>query len=145
MKTESNLRLALGALDEVLSSAERQLPRDPQREGEDREKLQKALKFYEDFARNNGNEPSVRNEAAKAYLRVGFIQQKLGHTQLAEQSYCQALVLLGALSTRFAGEPSYLQELVRGHHYLSKLYKTTGRFGEALNSCELSLKLAKSS
>jgi eukaryotic-like serine/threonine-protein kinase len=140
-KTEENLRLALRALDEILSAAEKQLPRDAQREREDRETLKKALKFYEDFAKNNANEPQVRKEAAKAYLRVGSIQQKLGQTAQAEQSYYQALRLLGALAARLPEEAGYRLELARGHHLLSRLFQTTGRFSEAVKSCEMALSI----
>jgi tetratricopeptide (TPR) repeat protein len=83
----------------------------------------------------------VRQETAKAYLRVGFIQQKLGQSERAEQSYNQALALLGALASRYPDELIYKQELARGHHNLSRLQAATGRFCDALASCEMALRL----
>src|SRR5205085_12343616 len=56
-------------------------------------------------------------------------------------SYKQALILLGGWASRFPEELTYKQELARGHHNLSRLYATTGRFCEALAACEMALSL----
>ena len=72
-RAETNLRIALEALDEIyLKVVEDNLPRDPQREPEYRELLQKALSFYEQFARINRSEPLVRLETGRAYFLPSF-------------------------------------------------------------------------
>jgi serine/threonine protein kinase len=61
-RAEQNVRLALKVLDDVyLQVAERQFPRDPQREREDRQLLERALAFYEPFVQNNSTDPAVQS------------------------------------------------------------------------------------
>ncbi len=130
-RAEQNLRLALQALDEVyLHVAERQFPRDLRREQEDRELLQKALTFYEEFVRQNGANPAVRRETARAYQRVGMIQQKLGHPDKAEEAFGQAVALLEPLAEESAAA-EYRQDLALCLTSLGILREHSRRLAEA--------------
>jgi serine/threonine protein kinase/Tfp pilus assembly protein PilF len=141
-RAETNLRLALAALDEIyLKVVEDQLPRDPQREPEYRELLQKALSFYEQFAQINRNETMVRLETGRAYLRVGTIQQKLGQHDKAEESFQQSVRLLRELSDYFPTDPVARQELAKAHQSLGLLYRATGRLRDAEHAYRLALDL----
>ncbi|MFI5458753.1 MAG: protein kinase [Isosphaerales bacterium] len=94
IRIEQNLSLTLHALDDVVMKlVEDQLPRDQSREGEDRALLEKALGFYDEFARANADDPSLRRERAKAYRRAGSVWHKLGRVSEAEQSLRQAILL----------------------------------------------------
>ena len=60
--------------------AQKWLINQPQMEPVRREFLKKALRFYEEFAeQDGGTEPAVRLETARAYSRVAEIQQNMGH------------------------------------------------------------------
>jgi eukaryotic-like serine/threonine-protein kinase len=143
-RAEGNLRLALAALDEIyLKGAEEQFPRDPKEEPEYREFLQKALRFYEQFSRNNSTESTVRLETGKAYLRVGVIQQKLGQYEKAEESLSHAVVLLKNLSADSPCKTCYRRELATAYHSLAVLLRSLGRAQDALASCLPALELRK--
>jgi eukaryotic-like serine/threonine-protein kinase len=141
-RAETNLRIALQALDEIyLKVVEDNLPRDPQREPEYRELLQKALSFYEQFAQTNRSEPFVRLETGRAYLRVGTIHQKLGQHDKAEQSLQESARLLKELSDYFPTDPVARQELAKAHQHLGLLFRAVGRMRDAERENQLALDL----
>src|SRR4029079_13763507 len=55
-----------------------------------REFLEKALAFYQDFAAQKGDDPADQAELAEAALRVGDIRSSLGRFEEAIASYQQA-------------------------------------------------------
>jgi serine/threonine protein kinase/Tfp pilus assembly protein PilF len=141
-RAETNLRIALEALDEIyLKVVEDNLPRDPQREAEYRELLQKSLSFYEQFAQTNRAEPLVRLETGRAYLRIGTIHQKLGQHDKAEQSYQESARLLKELSDYFPSDPVARQELAKAHQHLGLLFRTIGRLRDAERENQAALDL----
>jgi serine/threonine-protein kinase len=77
-QAQEKQRLARQAVDEMyLQVAEKWLADQAQLTEVQQEFLRKALQFYEQFAREEGDEPEVRWDTAKAYDRVARIQQKL--------------------------------------------------------------------
>ena len=112
-RAEENLRMSLGALDQVyLKFAENEAqglfvgPADEHRLAkeltpEDSELLRKALAFYEDFARVNRDEPSVRQEASRAYGRVAKIRETLKMHKEADEAARQAVELAQRLVAEF--------------------------------------------
>ena len=93
-RAQANLRLALDALGRVyLQAIEDRAPRDPGREREDRRLLEDALAFYGRFAEENADDPAVRVERARAFLRVGQIRVRLGRTAAGEEAIRKAIEL----------------------------------------------------
>ena len=89
---EANFKRALEAVDQMLTRVgEAQLLHVPQMEPVRRDLLQDALRFYQEFLRERGDNPLVRSEAAKAYRRVGQIQVLLGQRDEGEEAYRQAV------------------------------------------------------
>jgi serine/threonine protein kinase len=130
-QTAENLRLALQVLDKIyLRIAEKQLPRHPGQEQEDREFLQEALRFYEAFAQVN-NEPTLRLEQGQAYIRIGEIQRLLGQHAQAELAYGHARRLFAQLVAEVPDEPAHLWELARSWHSVGLIFQVTNRFPEA--------------
>jgi tetratricopeptide (TPR) repeat protein len=102
-RAEDNLSLALDALDAVLlRHAEARFERHPDPQSLDSEILQKGLRFYEQVAARNSNDPTVRFAAAKAYSRVGMIQAQLGEVGKALAACDQAISMLTALPQEFS-------------------------------------------
>jgi tetratricopeptide (TPR) repeat protein len=113
-RAEENLEVAYQVLDQIyLDLAENRLPRERQLGPEDRRLLEKALTFYQHFTRQNDTDPRVRERTAKAYLRVGAIQEKLGQSQVAGATYRKALALWDKLAAEFPGRPEYRLHLAR--------------------------------
>jgi serine/threonine protein kinase len=129
---EHNLALARQAVDEMYTEvAGKWLADQPHMTELQRQFLQKALQFYQGFARKAGTEPAVQLETARAYKRVGDIQAKLGDSSEAEAAYRAALRILEPLATEFPTLPQYRDELARSYNDLGKVVDGTGRHEEA--------------
>ena len=103
-----NLRRARQAVDDMYTGvAERWLAYQPHMEPVQREFLEKALSFYQLFARQDGGaELEARLEMALAYRRIADIQFRLGASDQAETAFREAITRLRAL----ADESSDAQE-----------------------------------
>jgi serine/threonine protein kinase len=108
-RKEKNLEIALEALDEVyLQIAEVRLPMKHTLDRWDRELLQRALAFYEQFSQENDDLSGARYAKAKALIRVSQIRSKLGiRDQDEAETLRQAIVLLSGLITEFPQRPDY--------------------------------------
>ena len=88
-RAEENLRLALDALDQVylrfadeqakdyLKYSRQESPSEPEVSAQDKELLQQALSFYEQFVSANRQEPMVLRETVEAFGRIANIRQLL--------------------------------------------------------------------
>jgi serine/threonine protein kinase len=120
------------AVDDMYTDvAERWLEQEPEMEEVQREFLLKALRYYEDFAKERGTHPQVRFATALAYRRVGDIQHKLGDFTRSEPAYIEAIRLL----SRLAGDRRFQSEcpaaLALCHHNLGELMAEIKRHEEA--------------
>ena len=61
--------------------------------------LQDALKFYDQFARQNATNPQLQRDTAKVHRRVADIYQRLGQFDQAEQAYRRCLQILESQPT----------------------------------------------
>jgi serine/threonine protein kinase len=112
-KAQANLDIAYEVLDDrYMDVAEQGLP-DMHALPKERHFLEKALRFYESLAKQQGTERRVRQQTGLAYLRVGNIQQLLGEEAKAKQNYRQALVLFEGLAAEFPNYPEYRHNLAR--------------------------------
>ena len=111
---DGNWRTAFEVLDRVcLRLAEERLPRQGKPTPADRELVRQLLSFYEDFVRENGSDPAVRYEAARAYLRVGDLCRRLLGRHRAKAKCCadaatafgESLALLERLAEEFPDRP----------------------------------------
>jgi serine/threonine protein kinase len=129
---EGNLALARQAVDDMYTDvAEKWLAEQPRMTDVQRQFLQKALLFYQRFAKQPGQEPAMRLETARAYKRVGVIQLKLGANSEAEAAYRAALHILEPLVEEFPAVPEYRFELGRSYNSLGLALKGAGRRAEA--------------
>ena len=139
---EANFKRALEAVDTMLTRVgEVELSHVPQMEPVRRDLLQDALRFYQEFLREKGDNPVVRSEAARAYRRVGQIEFMLGQRDEAEEAYGQAVGLLEELAAESRGDPSFLNELAGVHNDRGKLYHSTQRWPQAEASLQQSVAL----
>ena len=84
-RAEARSRLAREAVDEMyVQVAEEMLVHYPGMDQVRRGFLEKALRYYEEFAREQGSDPAVRLKQAEAYRKVGYILRDLGLTGPAE-------------------------------------------------------------
>jgi serine/threonine-protein kinase len=134
-RAEANFQTALGAVDQMLtqvSEGDGFLAHEPRMEALRRKLLEGALRFYQDFLKENAANPKVRWETASAYVRVGNIQKRLGEQVAAENAYRAAIPLLQALSAEFPSRPAYRHQLAGCYTNLGgSLLQYTGRLKEA--------------
>jgi serine/threonine protein kinase/Tfp pilus assembly protein PilF len=131
-RLQANLRLAMQSLEEIyLSPAEERLPGQSRQDIQDRELLQKGLRFYQQFADQNSADPGVRQQVGRAYCRVGVIQERLGHDAKAEEAYSQAIAWAQQLSVEFPAEPEHRLDQARAQEFLGNLLSEHGKRREA--------------
>jgi serine/threonine-protein kinase len=131
-KAQAHFRLARAAVDEMLTEVgQERLKNIREMEPVRRALLEKALAFYQQFLRDQGDDPGVRREAGRAFQRVGYINSLLGRHAEAVQAYQQALALHGRLAGEFPDAPEYRDDLAISQHDLARLYHETGKLDEA--------------
>jgi tetratricopeptide (TPR) repeat protein len=131
-RAEDRSRQARRAVDEMYTEvAEKWLYEQPKLSQVQHNFLQKALVFYEQFSKEEGADPAVQLERAKALSRLAWLQLRLGRPHEAEASLYKPVEILTALSDRFADRPVYLEEL--GHVYatLASRFSEQKRWTEA--------------
>jgi serine/threonine protein kinase/Tfp pilus assembly protein PilF len=106
------LRKARRAMDALYGKViEKAVPLNPEEAREQVEFLRIALEHYSAFAREEGDDPASRRDAALAYRRVGDIQYRLGRFAESELAYRHGLQILEQLaldpSARGLGIPEH--------------------------------------
>ena len=108
-----------------------------------REFLEKALAFYEQFAAIRRADPEIRRATAMAYHRVGQIRKALGQNQQADHAYQQALAVWQSLVEDFAGQACDRSDLAETLLGRAVLLGHLGRKTEAEKLDHQSLALAE--
>jgi serine/threonine protein kinase len=109
-------QLARNAVDDMYSDvAEKWLGNQPGLQSVQKEFLQKALRYYEDFAKDDATDPDVRMKRGIAYLRIGKMESFLGNHRKAAESYDKAVASLEGLVADFPDNRSYRFELARAY------------------------------
>jgi tetratricopeptide (TPR) repeat protein len=132
-RAEESSRDARRAVEAMLGEvAEVRLKDIPEMGPVQRALLEKAAAFYEKFLGERGADPALREEAARAYNRLGLINQQLGRLSESEAAYQKALALHTALAEKAPGEPRY-RRLMAGDLFkrLAQLYLSGNRFAQA--------------
>ena len=118
-RAEANSRQARQAVDDMYTQvAEKWLAHQPNLEPLQREFLEKALRFYAEFAQQQSTDPAVRFETARAYRRVAEIQHRLGQREESEEAFLRAIDQLQALADEFPATPAYRHEQAQALHKL---------------------------
>jgi tetratricopeptide (TPR) repeat protein len=128
LAAEENFRLALAAVDEMLTEVGAvDLADVPQMEPVREKVLQRAVGFFQQFLARRGSDPAVRHEAARVHARLGDVLALLRKQEEAEQAYRQALNFLAAGP---AGD-DLRRERARTCNNLGILLQDCKRFDEA--------------
>jgi serine/threonine-protein kinase len=96
-----------------------------------REILQDAAAFNAGFLQEEGDDPSVRQETALAYARLGEIRRLLGEADAADQAYREATTLYERLAADFPDEPKSWDHLPQLYNNAGILQHDRGRVAEA--------------
>src|SRR5262249_32939613 len=93
--------------------------------------LLKALRFYEEFAKEEDRDPDRRLEAAQAQCRVAKIYRMLGQHGDAEKAFPVALDALERLAGESPATPNYRAEWAGSLNDFGTLLADTGRLVDA--------------
>jgi tetratricopeptide (TPR) repeat protein/tRNA A-37 threonylcarbamoyl transferase component Bud32 len=114
-------RQARQAVDTMyLEVAQKWLDRQPQMGNLQKQFLEKVLRYYEDFAEEEGEDEEARFEKALAYLRVGhLVNFSLARADQAQAPLLKANVLLEELARQFPDKGVYTLKLAEALNVLA--------------------------
>jgi serine/threonine protein kinase/tetratricopeptide (TPR) repeat protein len=138
-EANDNFQEARDAVDQMLTRlASERLAGIPQMVPIRRELLEDALHFYQRFLAKKSDDPAVRQEAARAYWRVGVILDALEDYDQAIDAYTQGIALYEQLATGSPGVAAYRRgladcfgDLGRALYRAGNLPKAAAAFGRA--------------
>jgi tetratricopeptide (TPR) repeat protein len=93
--------------------------------------LGEALEFYQGFLRQEGDDPAVRGDSARAYSRSITLRVLLGQLAEAEQAAAEARRLYEGLIAEFPDRPEYRNGLANTHRALAHVCLLAGRIDRA--------------
>lgn len=153
-RAESNLELSLRAFETIFNrvagrdsvqpitddpEVELLLPATPSEH--DLKLLEQLLQFYERFAQQNQSNQRLRAETARAYRRVGEIQQKLGRFDKADEAFQRALAIYEGLTKDCNPGESYAIEMAAVYNSLGVSLQISRRHEDARQAFEQALTL----
>jgi serine/threonine protein kinase len=116
LRAEARSKLARRAVDEMYTEvAQKWLANEGHLTALQRQFLEKALAFYEEFAAERGDDPKVRQEAAEAAARVAEIRGQLGRHAEALEGYRRAAEAYERLAADFPDRPEYRHGAATSH------------------------------
>src|SRR5262245_44802128 len=134
--------MAREALDRLVTQVgEDLLKQAPGNEQLRRRLLEDALKHYQEFLKQKGDDPAGRGQAAKALRRIAGILQEMNRTPEAAAALGEALELLRKLVADHPEKPAYRQELAAALLQSGQLARAAGRLDEAEKACRQALEL----
>ena len=129
---ESNLRTAREVVDRMLTRvAAVELADLPNTEGLRRALLEDSLKFNAGLLAAKSPSPTVRCDAATAYLRMAHINAQLGQNAPAEQAYRESISILEQLRKEVPGATEYAVSLADACVGLGTMLWEERRYAEA--------------
>jgi eukaryotic-like serine/threonine-protein kinase len=128
---EANLLLARQAVDEMYTKVAKDLAPQLYMLPFERDVLEKALGFYQEFARRKSGDPAARRETASAWLRVGSIHWTLGHYGQAKEACDKAIAVLEELAGELQADPERRAWLARAFHLRGNLLNSAGQRQQA--------------
>jgi tetratricopeptide (TPR) repeat protein len=108
---------------------------------EQRRFLDEVLSYYEEFAREQGDDEATRRRVASAAHRVGLIRSRLGDHEAGIRAFEQARDGYRKLVADFPAVSEYRFLLARSLNNLGPLFRELGRLGEAEAAVRESLEL----
>jgi tetratricopeptide (TPR) repeat protein len=120
------------AIESVTSeTAIEQLTRQKELRPEQKDFLDKMIQYYAESAQEEAATEEERTRQARAYHRMGRLNQVLGRDKDSENAYRRAVSLFQQLAADFPTRPEFRQELASSHNVLGVLLLATGRPKEA--------------
>ena len=121
---KDNLKIAMNAVDESLSTAGRQQAREagdlPEIQAFRKDLLDKASAFYTQLAKQNANSPEFLAEEGRAHVRLGDINRLMGKDAEAAVEYTDAIDRFSKLVKEYPTRGDYRASLGYAHNWLGE-------------------------
>ncbi|HMC65906.1 MAG TPA: tetratricopeptide repeat protein [Gemmataceae bacterium] len=141
---EAQRRRARAAVEDMYTQvAEKWLARQPRLQPLQREFLEKALKFYQEEAQEDGTDPAVLRQTAKAHYRVGAIQQTLGRHEEAVASRRQAIRVYEQIAANDPDDAACRSDLGACHDALGNSFQALLRPRDAEAAYRESIRISE--
>jgi tetratricopeptide (TPR) repeat protein len=132
------------AIETVTSSASIDLlTREKELRPEQKDFLDKMIQYYAEASQDGGTSEQERARQARAYSRMGRMNQILGRSRDSENAYRRGVALGQELAADFPTRPEFRQELALTHNTLGILLLNTGRLKEAESAYREALAIQK--
>src|SRR5262249_45430118 len=102
-----------------------------------------ARDYYQDFVRQSGDDPDLREPLALAYFRVGTVSRETGKLDQAREAFQQARDRYQALEHAHPDKPSYKTDLAKTYRHLGIAQAFDGRPDEATTSFQQAIDLGE--
>ena len=96
-----------------------------------KELLETAVAFYEEFVRQDQQNPDLEFERGRAYDDLGFLRQSIGEEERALTDYEQAQGVFRRLAAKFPDRPLYRRWLAEVHNGRGAILKDLSRLDPA--------------
>jgi tetratricopeptide (TPR) repeat protein/tRNA A-37 threonylcarbamoyl transferase component Bud32 len=131
-QAQTQREFARRAVDEMYTEvAERWLEDQPGLQETQKKFLQKALQYYQDFAKEESADPALEQQRARALMRVAKIQSKMGENKEAEEACRKAIPLLEDQVRASPNSPESRYDLADNRFCLAGILFYTNRGQEA--------------
>jgi serine/threonine protein kinase/tetratricopeptide (TPR) repeat protein len=108
-----------------------------------REVLQDTLRFYSEFIADAADDPTLQDDLALTYSKIGMLNDQIGSTDEAIGAHQQALDLFSALVAAEPGLPEYRRRLAMCHNNLALTLRRAGRIAEAWRAYHAAIALQR--
>ncbi len=120
------------------------LTRAKQLRPEQKDFLNKMIQYYAETSEDGGTSEQERARQARAYYRIGRMNQILGRSRDSDNAYRRAVPLFQQLADEFPMRTEYRQELAHTHNALAVLLRYDfGRLKEAESAYREALAIEK--
>jgi tetratricopeptide (TPR) repeat protein len=127
-EAQDNFQLALGAVEQYCTRvAEDKRLKEKDLRPLRQQLLQTAVDFHEEFVARHGDDPGLRAQLGRAYLRLGRLTTEIDARPRAIDCYEQGAALFEGLSRDDPGNADYRRGLAAARLGLGALYDQTGR------------------
>jgi serine/threonine protein kinase len=142
-RAEENLRQARAAVDRWLTRAADDLSNHPHTTKIRETLLTDALKFYQGFLQQKGDDPVIRRETAFAYLRYSYILGQLERHEERIEPARQAVAIFEKLALEFQDSAEHRKLLADAYSSLAGCYFFSYRTAEAVETDKKALPIYK--
>jgi serine/threonine-protein kinase len=108
-----------------------------------KELLESALRYYEGFLQQRGDDPAVQTDLAQANLRVGVIRYEIGTKADALAALQRACELYDALQRSTRDNPAFRAGLAKSYRLTGRVHCDMGNSSEALAASRQAIALGE--